>query len=460
MIIFEKTWRTPFPVSIFDGILFLLLLLYPLSGNPLFEFQRFQRENAPESRAPMPPSSGILQQYSGLSTIQKYFFLESYFHAREHPISKPTILVNASESQIQNYLNLHPVEVIAEVPERDIYAVRVPNQFTIPQFLDLSRQSNPGIHFEENDLLILNQPEAKGGKIGDHLRSMKWSNTKSFLSTNLAKVPRRIKVGILDSGISPHYDLPVSAQGEIDENGHGTHVAGIVSALQNNDRGIDGMTELADLKVYKILNHTGAGSAVELISALVQAQREGCHIINLSVGSYRYSKLLFQTLTDLARDGIIMIAAAGNESTDKPSYPASHPFVLGVGSYKTKRQISEFSNFGNSNLMISLPGENIISTYINEQLKSLSGTSMAAPMLTGIMVEILARLKEQPDPGLIVEIFRLHRAGSNAKYGVQHAPLDFELLWKLIDTNLTKSGIKEKPKKASPGSLGPSFPRQ
>jgi hypothetical protein len=362
---------------------------------------------------------------------------------------------------MQRFLGLHPVEVVTFIPSKEIYEVRVPKNFSVPQFLRLARSTNPGIELEKNHKLQLTFPESFGRKeAGDHFKQLFWSDAQTIMSTNVKKFEKRIRVGVIDSGISPHYDLPKNLRGGMDLNGHGTHVAGIIGAIRGNDRGIEGMTSNADLRIYRVLNHLGGGTVVELIAALVEAQRDGCQIINLSVGTYKKSRLLYQALTDLARDGILMIAAAGNDSTDKPAYPASHPWVIGIGSYKTKRELSSFSNFGKANLTLSLPGEDVISTYIDERLESLSGTSMAAPMLTGILVELLSRVTDMPDPALIFEILRLHAAASNRRYGVTHSPFDFGIFFKEIIKYVRPSGIKKKPGKAPPGALGPSFPRQ
>ena len=405
-------------------------------ADELGDFEQFKRDNAPLSTAPMPPAESVLKTYRSLPLVQKFFFLENYFLEQSVSGKNPTMLVNATESQIRKFLMLYPVEVVDRVPQRNLYSVRIPTQFSQDEFLELCRQKLPEIYFEIDGRFDLNQPPAGEGEIGEHLKSLQWSVATTYISTKTFVPFRRIKVGILDSGIATHYDLPSSTIGKEDFNGHGTHVTGIIAALQNNYRGIDGMTALADLKVYKVLSQDGNGSAIELIAALEQARKEGCEVINLSVGTHHYSKMLFETLTDLARDKIIMIAAAGNESTDKPTYPASHPFVIGVGSYQTKQKISDFSNFGSSNLEVSFPGENVISTHLDDQLKSMSGTSMAAPMMSALMVEILARLKTQPDPAVIMEIMRRHRNASNAKYKVEHAPFDIDILMKILDETI------------------------
>lgn len=419
----------------------------PAIANEIEDFIAFKRENAPDSNALMPPPGSVLKTYQSLPLVQKFFFLEDYFKDQPEAEANPTMLVNATELQMRKFLMLHPVEVVNRVAHRDIYSVRIPTQFSKDEFLDLCKQNLPEIYFELDSRYDLNQPPNEGDETEDYLKSIQWSTAMTYLSTKTFVPLRRIKVGILDSGIANHYDLPPSILGKKDLNGHGTHVAGIIAALQNNFRGIDGMTALADLKVYKVISKDGHGSAIELIAALEQARQEGCEVINLSVGTHEYSKLLFETLTDLARDKIIMVAAAGNESTDKPTYPASHPFVIGVGSYREKKSLSTFSNFGNSNLTISFPGENILSTHLDNQLKSMSGTSMAAPMMSALMIEILARLKTPPDPSKIMEIMGLYRKTSNAKYGVDHAPFDVHIFTKILDETIfyVEKSILKKP---------------
>jgi minor extracellular protease Epr len=210
-----------------------------------------------------------------------------------------------------------------------------------------------------------------------------------------------VKVAILDSGISPHPDLKITGGKSFvsytdsfsDDNGHGTHVAGIIAAL-NNDTGTLGVAPGADLYAVKVLDSKGNGYLTDIISAIDWAITNKMDIINLSLGSFEKSPTLEYIINKAYGSGILIVAAAGNggnpEGTgDQIAYPAKYNSVIAVSAVDQQKKRGSFSATG-SKIEFSAPGVSILSTYLNNGYAKLNGTSMAA----GFVTANLALLKE------------------------------------------------------------------
>lgn len=185
----------------------------------------------------------------------------------------------------------------------------------------------------------------------------------------------------------------INNNGDIsDGHGHGTHVAGIIGALAN-DKGIRGVTQRSKLMPLKFLTPSGGGTLQDAVSAIEYAialKRRGINIqvINCSWGGEGYSEALFQAIELAGTEGILFIAAAGNSSTDNdlaPIYPASYALdnIISVGAIDGNGNLAEFSNFGLNSVHIAAPGVDILSLAPGGGYVSYSGTSMAAPFVSG-----------------------------------------------------------------------------
>lgn len=170
-----------------------------------------------------------------------------------------------------------------------------------------------------------------------------------------------------------------------DDNGHGTHCAGIIAAAKNNF-GTRGVAPNVKIMPLKFLGRNGSGDTADAIRAVDYAVANGARILSNSWGGGGYSSLLGQAV-DRANDaGLIFVAAAGNESNDNDSfarYPANYEGVFAVGSSDSQDRKSSFSNYGAEAVFIFAPGSNIYSTYVGATYDTLSGTSMAAPQVSG-----------------------------------------------------------------------------
>lgn len=174
----------------------------------------------------------------------------------------------------------------------------------------------------------------------------------------------------------------------IDENGHGTHCAGIIAA-SHNDIGISGVIPKAEILPVQFLSRSGRGSYSGAVKAIDYSIKRGVHIMSNSWGGGGSSATLKLAITRAEKAGILFVAAAGNNGRDidkRPIYPGGydHKNILTVGSYQADGKRSSFSNYGKKRVDVFAPGSAILSTFPNDSYKSLSGTSMATPMVSGI----------------------------------------------------------------------------
>lgn len=177
----------------------------------------------------------------------------------------------------------------------------------------------------------------------------------------------------------------------MDDNGHGTHVSGIIAARISNQAGIAGIAGQGYVKIMplKFLAANGSGYVADAVNALAYATSKQAKIANNSWGGSGYSQAMLAAMQKFEASGGLFIAAAGNSNKNNdtaPYYPASYNLsnVLAVASISYDNQLSTFSNYGASSVQLAAPGTYIASTWPNNQYALLSGTSMAAPCVSGV----------------------------------------------------------------------------
>jgi thermitase len=174
----------------------------------------------------------------------------------------------------------------------------------------------------------------------------------------------------------------------VDENGHGTHVAGIVGAVGDNGAGVAGVCWKASIMSVRFMDARGRGSTSAAVAAIEYSVREGARILNCSFGSSSKSEALQDAVQYAKSKGALLVVAAGNDGDDidrDPSYPAAFGDgnILTVAASTADDRLASFSNYGDTNVDVAAPGEGIVSTYLDGGYKSLDGTSMAAPYVAG-----------------------------------------------------------------------------
>jgi thermitase len=174
-----------------------------------------------------------------------------------------------------------------------------------------------------------------------------------------------------------------------DDNGHGTHVAGIVAARGNDAAGTAGVCWSAKLGAIKFMNSKGKGSTSDAIEGIEYAVKAGYKIVNCSFGSSSKSDALHDAVDYAQEKNVLLVVAAGNDGEDiekSPIYPASYgdSNILAVAATTADDTLASFSNYGAESVDVAAPGEDIASTYLGGGYKMLSGTSMAAPYAAGV----------------------------------------------------------------------------
>jgi len=181
-----------------------------------------------------------------------------------------------------------------------------------------------------------------------------------------------------------------------DENFHGTHVSGIIGAVGNNGIGIAGVAWNVRIMPLRAGFRTAQGSGYlqddDAAAALIYAADNGCHVINMSWGDPNYSPIIADACDYAYEKGVILIASAGNDPGPNLSYPAKLSNVISVGAVNKFKNLAGFSSYG-VDLDLVAPGEQVLSTYkleTNEQYMEMSGTSMAAPYVSGSIALMLS----------------------------------------------------------------------
>ncbi len=206
---------------------------------------------------------------------------------------------------------------------------------------------------------------------------------------------------IIDTGIeSTHPDLNVdknrsrsfvSGDASIeDKNGHGTHVAGIIGA-KNNNIGILGVASNANLISLKVLNDEGEGTLSSIIQALayVNSEAKAGDVVNISLGEEESSDIFDRHVQQTAARGVFVTIAAGNDSKPASEFSPGRtnaPNIYTVSAVDSLNNFASFSNFGNDAVDYAAPGVHILSTFTNRRYAYLSGTSMAAPHVAGLLL--------------------------------------------------------------------------
>lgn len=171
----------------------------------------------------------------------------------------------------------------------------------------------------------------------------------------------------------------------LDINGHGTHVAGIIAAVQNNNKGISGIAPEALIMPLKAGYSTGRSGFLktsDILEAITYAVNNNADVINMSFAGAEL--VVLEDILNFAFDlGVVCVAAAGNSSSSTVTYPAGLPSVIAVGAVDSQNYKAYYSNYGDW-VTLSAPGTYILSTMPNNSYDFKSGTSMAAPQVAGL----------------------------------------------------------------------------
>jgi thermitase len=229
-----------------------------------------------------------------------------------------------------------------------------------------------------------------------------------------------VTVAVVDTGIDyTHPDLAANYDGgydfvsndsdPMDDHGHGTHVSGTIAAAMNNmtgtppkEEGVVGVAPNARILAYKVCAADGTCSDFAIDQAIAQAIADGAKVINMSLGGIERSQSMNDAVQDAWSAGLVIVAGAGNDSSNELFYPAAYDNVISVAAFDEDHNRASFSNYG-SWVDISAPGNVIMSTYPMSACTTtivpgdtgcytwLSGTSMATPHVSGAAALVWSR---------------------------------------------------------------------
>lgn len=227
-------------------------------------------------------------------------------------------------------------------------------------------------------------------------RSITWSVARVGYGDGRGKT-----AWVVDSGIDfDHPDLTVDRaksksfisgiSSAEDAHGHGTHVAGIIGG-KNNNIGILGVASGANLVSIRVLDEDGEGTLSSIIQALsyINANAKAGDVVNMSLGEDIVSQTLDQAVQNTASKGILVSIAAGNDNKPARDFSparANAANIFTVSAIDSLDNFASFSNYGNDVVDVAAPGVHILSTYTNGRYAKMSGTSMAAPHVAGLLL--------------------------------------------------------------------------
>jgi subtilisin family serine protease len=242
-----------------------------------------------------------------------------------------------------------------------------------------------------------------------------WNNQYGLISIrapqgwDLSIGSASVTIAIVDTGVDlmhpdltgkivPGFDFVNNDSIAQDDNGHGSHVAGIAAANSNNSTGVAGVSWGARIMPVKVLNASGNGTYVNVAQGIDWATDHGAQIVNLSLGGSNPASVLEDAVNYAYQKGVTLVASSGNTGATAVFYPAHYPHVIAVGAVDNLNNHAPYSNSG-PELNLVAPGTSIYSTLIGAYgLKT--GTSMSAPFVSGLAA-ILRGLPGGVSPDII-----------------------------------------------------------
>jgi subtilisin family serine protease len=317
--------------------------------------------------------------------------------------------------------------------------VAVPPARRAAALADLS--ASPAVAYAESDVLLQTLETVPN----DARWPDQWGPTKVSAprAWDTARGSSSVVVAVLDTGIDfghqdlgaasiPGYDFINGDPDSADDHGHGTAVAGVAAARTNNNLGVAGICWTCSLMAVKVLDANGYGSTSAIARGIIWAADHGAQVLNLSLGGPSSTQTLADAAAYAASKGAILVAAAGNNGTSAPFYPAAYPAVVAVGATDAVDQPYSWSNYG-SWVEVAAPGCNVAPVRAGGY-GGFCGTSSATPIVAGMAGlalsaqpgatrdVVLGAIEQASAPiGSVVQYGRVDAAGMLAALGVPGA---------------------------------------
>lgn len=292
-----------------------------------------------------------------------------------------TLRSDAAQDRIEQLSSVSSaIDLVGELPSTDALVVEVD-----PGAKDALAQDPDVVRIEKDPVVTIQRrapaPETTPWGVSRVNAPAAWPTSRGA----------GVKVAVIDTGIDlAHPDLTANLRTGInlvrpgrtpdDDNGHGTHVAGIIGAVSNSI-GVVGIAPNVELYPVKVLNSRGVGYLSDIIAGIDWAVANRMDVINLSLGTSEHIQSMQDAIRRADQAGTVVVAASGN-SGGAVMYPAAYDEVIAVGMTNEDNEVERASSRG-PQLDLVAPGDDIYSTYKGQRYREMTGTSMAAPHVVG-----------------------------------------------------------------------------
>ncbi len=312
---------------------------------------------------------------------------------------------NTTMKRVAALMDEHDISIIRQVDKLGMARVKIPAGMSLPEAEKLLKEIGDVEHTERNirtempkeirelPMLGPGQPMTAVLQDGKELIAIGDAQERASYGNN-------VRIALLDTGVDgTHPDLVDRVIGGYnfvddtadvsDQNGHGTACAGILVGTGRGADTVGGIAPQAYLIPIKVMNDAGKGESFAVIEGLVYAVDQGAKVINLSIGTKSTSSALKEAIDYVLSKGAIVVGAAGNDGSTDILKPGAYPEVICVGAVDGTRQYAPFSNYGEE-IDIVAPGVAIYTTAPDGRYMQFSGTSSAAPFVSGALAALIS----------------------------------------------------------------------
>ncbi|MBM4257637.1 MAG: peptidase S8 [Deltaproteobacteria bacterium] len=298
-----------------------------------------------------------------------------------------------SPDEIQRKIDRLHAEVISSIPQFGFYHLSISESDTVSSFIDKHRK-DPRLQVLEPNPIISADPVST--PLNDPLFRSQWSLERIGASQAWEQLPNGAGtvVAVVDSGVDgrhpelqrhilPGRNIIEQNDDTQDQHGHGTAIAGIIAASTNNAVGMSGICPTCQILPVRVLNDSGEGTYSHVIAGILWAADNRAQIVNLSLGSYGFSRFLADAIEYAQHKGAVIVAAGGNEATQAPLYPGALPNVISVAATDIDDNLWVGSNYGEA-IDIVAPGVRILSLDTHNNYLFATGSSFSAAQVSGV----------------------------------------------------------------------------
>lgn len=356
-------------------------------------------------------------QISKAQTNRSTSFGPQYTPAPRYALDRVIVKFKGGQFRLQALSEVksqYGLQSIKEFRNLNIYVFKLPKDKT-PHEAIAELRKRPDVEYAEPDYIYTIKATIPNDPLWNNLWGL--AKIQAPLAWDITRGSQSVVVAVIDTGVDyNHPDLkdnmwkdPATGyygkncitgasnpNDPMDDNGHGTHVAGTIGAVGNNGVGVVGVNWQVKIMALKFMGSDGSGTTSDAIDCINYAIQKGAHIINASWGGYGYSQALRDAIASAKNAGILFVAAAGNEANDNdliPLYPASYDLenIISIAATDKNDLLASFSNYGRNSVHVGAPGVDILSTVPGNVYGYSDGTSMASPHVAGLAALLKAQ---------------------------------------------------------------------